>query len=90
MMITIDLLNRKIGNIRHYSTYGHELPIWRQSFIDSTEKALQSEADGDGLSALQAVLARRDHLFSISSEYTTTAPGMRWDTAPASGWEYDW
>ncbi|RDW85286.1 hypothetical protein BP6252_02876 [Coleophoma cylindrospora] len=89
MMISIDLKNRRIDHIRHYSTYGDELPIWQQMFIDSTKQALASQAGADGLAALKAVLAVRDDIFQIPREYITAPPGMM-RRQPASGWEYDW
>lgn len=89
VMISIDLKNRQIVNIRHYSTYGDKLPIYQQEFIDSTKQALASRADADGLAVLKAVLAERDSLFQISKQYTTAPPGMM-RREPASGWEYDW
>lgn len=88
-MITVDLKNRRIAKIRHYSTYGHELMIYQQSFIDKTEQALASKADEDGLAALQALLTERDDIFHIPKWRIDTPPGSL-RIAPASGWEYDW
>ena len=87
--ISIDLKSRQIINIRHYSTYGDNLPIYKQEFIDSTKRALASKADSDGLAALKAVLTERDSLFQLSKTYRTSPPGMM-RREPASGWEYDW
>lgn len=48
--------NRRIVNIRHYLTYGDELPIYQQNPNDSTRQALAlaGKEDADGLTALQA------------------------------------
>jgi hypothetical protein len=89
MMISIDLKNRQITNIRHYSTYGDELPINQETFIDSTKKALATEADG--LAALRAVLLENDRLFDIPQRILySSPPGPDWGREPASGWDYDW
>lgn len=89
MMITLDLKNRRLVNIRRYSTYGHELPLYHEARTDLTRQALASKADADGLAALQAVIAENDDIFRISQGYKTSPPGMM-SIEPASGWEYDW
>lgn len=89
-MISIDLKNRQVLDVRHYSTYGDELPLYQDDYIDSIRQTLASKADEDGLAALQAVLAKEgDSLFRISREYHTTLLGMI-SREPASGWEFDW
>lgn len=91
MMISIDLKNRRLVSARHYSTYGHELPIYQEdSIIGSTRRALASKADEDGLAALQAVLADQDGMFQISKWQVSAPPGRLKGVAPAAGWEYDW
>ncbi|KFY84918.1 hypothetical protein V498_07775, partial [Pseudogymnoascus sp. VKM F-4517 (FW-2822)] len=89
MMITLDLKNRRLVNIRRYSTYGHELPLYHEARTDLTRQALASKADADGLAALQAVIAENDDIFWISQRYKTSPLGMM-SIEPASGWEYDW
>ncbi|KAL5353302.1 hypothetical protein ACLOAV_001338 [Pseudogymnoascus australis] len=75
IMITIDLKNRRIVKIWRYSTYGNELPIYQQSFIDTAEQALASKADEDVLAPLQALLTERDDIFHIPKRRIDTAPG---------------
>ncbi|OAF62846.1 hypothetical protein VC83_00196 [Pseudogymnoascus destructans] len=90
ILITLDLKNKRVVEMRHYSIYGHELPIYQQSFIDSTVQALDSKADEDGFVALQAVLVEQDGIFRISKQHVSSPPGRLKRTPPAVGWEYVW
>lgn len=94
-MISIDLKKRRVISIRHYSTYGDELPFYRHrhyeepDFIDSIKQTIDSKADADGLAVLKAVLAEYDWIFQIPVAQISGPPGFM-NREPASGWEYDW
>lgn len=90
MMISIDLMVRRILNIQHYSTFGDGLPIPLQ-FIDSTKQALASKDDEYAHTALKFVLVDRDghfripHFFRVSSALNPS----RTRRELAYGWD-DW
>jgi hypothetical protein len=89
-MITLDLKNRRLVGMRHYSIYGHELPIYQQIFYDSAVQALAGKAEEDRFAALRAVLVEKDCIFQISKFHVSSPPGRLKGTPPAVGWEYDW
>lgn len=89
MMISINLKKREIISVGHHDTYGDELPIYQDIYVDSLRQVLASKSEFDCLEALKALLAEVDYLFHIETEYKTSPPGMQ-RRQPASGWDYDW
>lgn len=88
-MTTLDLNNKQLVKMRHYSIYSHNLPIYQQSFLNSAVQALASKADKDGSAAANAVLVEKDCIFLIS-KFNVASPLGRFKTPLVVGWEYDW